>query len=93
MKNKVQIYVMTHKPFTRPADPIYVPVHVGRSAWLTAHPGEESELLAYVGDDSGDNISDQNCYYSELTGNVLGMEEFRCGLHRNLSLPTVSARS
>ena len=68
MKNKVQIYVMTHKPFTRPDDPIYVPVHVGRRAWLTAHPGEESELLAYVGDDSGDNISDQNCYYSELTG-------------------------
>ena len=48
MKNKVQIYVMTHKPFTGPDDPIYVPVHVGRRAWLTAHPGEESELLAYV---------------------------------------------
>lgn len=68
MKNKVQIYVMTHKPFVKPDDPIYVPVHVGRSAWLTAHPGEESELLSYVGDDSGDHISEQNCYYSELTG-------------------------
>lgn len=64
----VQIYVMTHKPFVKPDDPIYVPVHVGRSAWRQAHPGEKSELLSYVGDDSGENISDQNCYYSELTG-------------------------
>ena len=42
------IYVMTHKAFTPPPDPLYIPLHVG--------------------DDSGDNISDQNCYYSELTG-------------------------
>lgn len=68
MKNKVQIYVMTHKPFVKPDDPVYVPVHVGRSAWMQVHPGEESELLSYVGDDSGENISEQNCYYSELTG-------------------------
>ena len=68
MDKRVQIYVMTHKPFTKPEDPVYVPVHVGRKPWIKAHPGEKSPLLMYVGDDSGDNISAQNCYYSELTG-------------------------
>ena len=68
MDKRVQIYMMTHKPFTKPEDPVYVPVHVGRKPWIKAHPGEKSPLLMYVGDDSGDNISAQNCYYSELTG-------------------------
>ena len=65
---KTEIYVMTHKPFTVPSDPIYIPVHVGRRPWREGHPGENSKLLSYTGDDSGDNISDRNCYYSELTG-------------------------
>ena len=69
MDKRVQIYVMTHKPFTKPEDPVYVPVHVGRKPWIKAHPGEKSPLLMYVGDDSGDNISAQNCYYSEHTPN------------------------
>lgn len=30
--------------------------------------GENLRLLSYIGDDTGDNISDKNCYYSELTG-------------------------
>lgn len=67
-EHDVQIYVMAHKPFVKPDDPIYVPVHVGRSMWIQEHPDEKSELLTYVGDDSGDHISEQNGYYSELTG-------------------------
>jgi hypothetical protein len=59
---------MTHKPFEAPEDPVYVPLHVGRKSWLNSHGTEQSKLLTYLGDDSGDNISDQNCYYSELTG-------------------------
>jgi hypothetical protein len=54
------IYVMTHKAFTPPDDAFYVPLHVGRSM--------AKEALPYRGDDTGDNISGQNCYYSELTG-------------------------
>jgi hypothetical protein len=51
---------MTHKAFTPPDDPFYVPLHVGRKAAETSLP--------YCGDDTGENISEQNCYYSELTG-------------------------
>ena len=29
------IYVMTHKAFTPPPDPLYIPLHVGRAAALS----------------------------------------------------------
>ena len=53
------IFVMTHKKFHPPTDPIYVPLQVGKSG---------KEDLGYLGDDTGENISDLNCYYGELTG-------------------------
>lgn len=56
---KIRIYTMTHKKFDVPADAMYRPLHVGRKL---------AEDLGYPGDDTGDNISEQNCYYSELTG-------------------------
>jgi len=58
-----RIYVMTHKKFEEPTDEMYIPVHVGRAL----HPYNE-EMSAYLGDDSGDNISVKNDLYSELTG-------------------------
>lgn len=60
---KARIYVMTHKAFEAPPGEMYVPLHVGRAA----NRGDAA-LSGYAGDDSGDNISDQNCYFSELTG-------------------------
>lgn len=53
------IYALTHKKFETPPDPTYVPLHVGRACAMD---------LGYPGDDTGDNISERNCYYSELTG-------------------------
>ncbi len=61
---KETIYVFTHKTFEEPTDPMYMPIHVGRAAYA----GEDARLLSYLGDDTGDNISAENCYYSELTG-------------------------
>lgn len=58
-KMTIRIYTMTHKKFDVPADPMYVPLQVGRAV---------HEDLGYTGDDTGDNISAKNCYYSELTG-------------------------
>lgn len=55
----VTIFAMTHKKFIQPNNPIYVPLQVGKAV---------HEPLGYLGDDTGDNISAQNCYYSELTG-------------------------
>lgn len=59
IKGTIQIYVMTHVSFNVPQDPIYHPLHVGRAL---------KEDLGYPGDDTGDNISALNMYYSELTG-------------------------
>lgn len=56
---KIHIFAMTHKKFPEPDDPMYVPLHVGRA---------NSASLGYLGDDTGENISRLNCYYSELTG-------------------------
>lgn len=55
----IQIFAMTHKPFSVPSDPMYVPLQVGRAL---------HDDLGYIGDDTGDNISALNGYYSELTG-------------------------
>ena len=55
----VTLFTMTHKKFQEPDDAIYVPLHVGRAG------GED---FGYAGDDTGDNISEKNCYYGELTG-------------------------
>ena len=56
---KLRIYAMTHKKFDVPSDPMYQPLHVGRAC---------AKDLGYLGDDTGENISHLNCYYSELTG-------------------------
>lgn len=54
-----KIYVMTHKKFKEPREPVYIPLHVGRAV---------SEELGYLGDNTGNHISEKNKYYSELTG-------------------------
>lgn len=54
-----KIYVMTHKRFVPPEIEGYVPLHVGRKL------GGD---LGYIGDDTGDSISQYNCYFGELTG-------------------------
>lgn len=55
----VRIYVMAHKAFEEPKNPIYIPMQVGAAL---------HEPLGYLGDDTGDNISARNPNYSELTG-------------------------
>lgn len=54
------IAVATHKPYHMPNDAAYLPVHVGKSL----HPELE---LNFTPDDTGDNISNLNGEFSELT--------------------------
>lgn len=54
-----RIYVITHKKFTCPEDPLYHALHVGRAL------GND---LGYTGDDTGKHISGKNRNYCELTG-------------------------
>lgn len=56
---KVKIIVATHKEYQIPNDDIYIPIHVGR---------EGKEDIGYISDNTGDNISSKNAFYSELTG-------------------------
>lgn len=58
-ETNVKIFTMTHKKFMEPEEAIYVPLQVGRAV---------SDDLGYLGDDTGDSISERNCYYGELTG-------------------------
>ena len=55
----VKIIVATHKTYRMPSDEMYIPVHVGAA-------GKNS--LGYTGDNTGDNISEKNKNYCELTG-------------------------
>jgi len=58
MKN-VKVIVATHKKYQMPTDKVYLPVHVGAV-------GKES--IGYQRDDEGENISEKNPYFCELTG-------------------------
>ena len=55
----VKVFTITHKSFAIPSDPVYIPLQVGRAL---------SEDLGYIGDHTGDHISEKNKSYCELTG-------------------------
>ena len=55
---KSKIIVAVHKPYDLPEGSLYLPVQAGAAC----HP-----RLAYTGDDTGDEISEKNGLYCELT--------------------------
>lgn len=55
----IKILVATHKKYEMPRYSCYLPLHVGKKG---------KDNLGYVGDDTGENISEKNPYYCELTG-------------------------
>lgn len=55
----IKIMIASHKEFYMPADEMYIPVRVG---------SEKAESdFGYTRDDSGDNISEKNPFFCELT--------------------------
>ncbi|MFE8115170.1 DUF4422 domain-containing protein [Brenneria goodwinii] len=50
----------THKKYSFPKDNLYIPLHVGKK--------NSNILLNYIGDDTGDSISELNDSFCELTG-------------------------
>lgn len=53
------MFVVCHKPYDVPFDDVYIPIHVGKAI---------SNLeMDMIGDDTGDNISEKNRTYCELT--------------------------
>jgi hypothetical protein len=55
----IKILIATHKPYKMPADSIYLPVQVGKAL-------QQTEAF-FTADDTGDNISEKNPNYCELT--------------------------
>lgn len=66
-----RIYCITHKKFEKPEDDMYRPLHVGRAI---------SDDLGYQGDDKGDNISEKNKSYCELTGIYWLWKNVKCDI-------------
>lgn len=59
---KLKIFVACHRPAEIISNEVYTPIHVGRTISKF-----KDEMADMIGDDTGDNISDKNPYYSEMT--------------------------
>lgn len=55
----IKIIIATHKKYQMPSDNLYLPLHVG---------AEGKQDLGYTKDNTGENISNKNPYFCELTG-------------------------
>lgn len=62
----VKIIVATHKKYEMPQDAMYLPLHVGAEG-KTDQNGNPLDL-GYQKDNTGENISNKNAAYCELTG-------------------------
>ncbi len=60
--NKIRIFVACHKPTEVYTDDVYTPIHVGR-----ASSKYKEEMKDMIGDDTGDNISEKNPFFCEMT--------------------------
>ena len=66
----IKIIVATHKSFEMPQNKeLYLPVHVGCQG---------KDDLGYQGDNTGENISQLNPYYCELTGLYWAWKNLDC---------------
>ena len=59
--SEVKVIVATTKKYRMPEDPVYMPMQVGAAL-------KKSLIPEYTPDNTGDNISEKNASYCELTG-------------------------
>ena len=60
MDDKITVIIAAHKEYRMPSDPMYLPVHVGAKG--------KKQIEGFQRDDEGENISELNPYFCELTG-------------------------
>lgn len=65
----IKILVATHKKAHMPMDEMYLPIRVGNAL--------AKDNLGYTGDDTGDNISEKNPYFCELTALYWGWKNVK----------------
>ena len=68
-KMNIKIIVASHKPYVMPEDKIYLPVQVGSY-------GKDS--INFQRDDEGENISEKNPRFCELTGLYWAWKNLSC---------------
>ena len=67
----IKVIVATHKQYQIPEDNMYLPVFVG------AKGKKQNIMNGYQRDDEGENISEKNPYYCELTGLYWGWKNLQ----------------
>ncbi len=65
-KKEVKIIIATHKKYKMPTDNMYLPLHVGAEGKKDKDGIELN--LGYIKDNTGENISELNSSFCELTG-------------------------
>lgn len=83
--SKIEIYIATHKKTKMPNNKIYFPLHVGSKG---------KNDFGYVKDSTGDNISERNPNFCELTGlywiwknsnaDIVGLVHYRRYFYKNV---------
>ena len=71
----VKILVASHKKYRMPSDDIYLPLHVGAEG--KTDPNGKPLDLGWTRDNTGDNISELNPGYCELTGLYWGWKNLK----------------
>lgn len=66
----IKVLVATNKEYRFPNDEMYIPIQGGRSY--------SEPIEAVIGDDTGDNISDKNARFCELTSLYWGWKNLDC---------------
>ena len=66
----IKVIVASHKPYKMPADGCYLPVQVGAE-------GKE-QIKGFTPDNTGENISEKNPYFCELTGLYWAWKNLEC---------------
>lgn len=69
MQSNTKIIIVTHKPYAMPSAGLYLPLQVGAA---------EKNKIGFVADDTGDNISEKNPYFCELTGLYWAWKNLDC---------------
>ena len=65
MSDNVKIFLSYHKPSVLLKNEVFQPIHVGRA--LQKADKKSWTFKNLIGDDTGDNISERNPNYCELT--------------------------
>lgn len=73
-RKKIRIIIATHKKYKMPSDNMYIPLHIGAAL----NKDKIKKDLGYIRDDDGENISNLNASFCELTGLYWGWKNLDC---------------